>query len=390
MFRTPRKRAAPRRRCPGGSRCPRAGLAGKFQVGREVGMHAVQRLAADHGIAQLAQQVHARALHLGRAGQAGDAGDLLVVDARHHTVSGGADLKMQRAQTRVVVVKRLAALGGDDGLHARQGAAGVEDVARDGVAVAAAHVGVAFDQAARQAQGLLAQVVGRARVVFQHAHHVARLQHRANAVADGLAPVGDDHVQRQAQAPRHIFKQAAQALRLRHGAHLGRGADGNVEHQVGGAGGDLLRQDGRHHLPRRVDGQRALDRDQHVVGGRELGRAAPGQAAAVVAHDALQLLQRQLDVGQHLHGVGRARRRGDGTRRGLGAQHAVRRHDGHDQHGGAVARDAADAVLVHHQGSCQSSRWPLATMASERKNTSSRSSSSRLQATTKAVSSILE
>ena len=41
-------------------------------------------------------------------------------------------------------------------------------------------------------------------------------------------------------------------------------------------------------------------------------------------------------------------------------------------------------------GSCQSSRWPVCTMASDRKNTSSRSSSSRLQATTKAVSSILE
>ena len=41
-------------------------------------------------------------------------------------------------------------------------------------------------------------------------------------------------------------------------------------------------------------------------------------------------------------------------------------------------------------GSCQSSLWPVATMASDKKKTSSRSSSSRLQATTKAVSSILE
>ena len=206
------------------------------------------------------------------------------------------------------MVKRLAALGGDDGLHARQGTAGVKNVACDGVAVATAHVWVAFDQAACQAQGFLAQIIGRARIVFQHAHHIARLQHRANAVADGLTPVGNDHVERQAQAPRHVLKQAAQALRFRHGAHFGRGADRNVEHQMGGACGDLLRQDGRHHLPRRVDGQRALDRDQHIVGGRELGRAPPGQAAAVVAHDALQVLQRQLDIGQHLHGVGCARR----------------------------------------------------------------------------------
>ncbi len=124
----------------------------------------------------------------------------------------------------------------------------------------------------------------------------------------GWRPSVIDHVEGQAHALGHVLKQPAQALRFRHGAHFGGGADRDVEHQVGGACGDLLRQDGRHHLPRRVDGQRALDRDQHIVGGRELGRAAPGQAAAVVAHDALQVLKRQLDVGQHLHGVGRARR----------------------------------------------------------------------------------
>ncbi len=51
-------------------------------------------------------------------------------------------------------------------------------------------------------------------------------------------------------------------------------------------------------------------------------------------------------------------------------------HDRHHQHRGAVAGDAADAVLVHPPGARrQSMRWPTAAMASVRKYTSSRSSS---------------
>jgi hypothetical protein len=134
----------------------------------------------------------------------------------------------------------------------------------------------------------------------------------------------------------------------------------------------------------------ALDRDQHVVG-RARGRPCrprPGSRGA--SRTMFQQGKRQFHIGQHLHGVGRAGGRGDGARRGLGAQHAMRRHDGHDQHGGAVAGNAADAVFVHHQGLMPVQPLAAGTMASDRKNTSSRSSSSRLQATTKAVSSILE
>ena len=117
---------------------------------------------------------------------------------------------------------------------------------------------------------------------------------------------------------------------------------------MGRAGRHLLGQDRGHHLRWRVQRERALHRDQHIVGRRELGRAAPGQAAAVLSHDGRELLEGQLHIGQHLHGVGGARRRGDRPRRGLGAQQAMRCHDGHHQHRGAVARNAADAVLVDH------------------------------------------
>ncbi len=119
--------------------------------------------------------------------------------------------------------------------------------------------------------------------------------------------------------------------------------------EMGGTGSDFLGQDGRHHLPGRIDVQRPLDRDQHVVSGRQVGGAAPDQTAAVPLHDAGELLERQLHIRQHLHGVGGAGGRGDGARRRLGKHQPIGRHDGHHQHRGAVARNAADAVLVDHQ-----------------------------------------
>jgi len=69
----------------------------------------------------------------------------------------------------------------------------------------------------------------------------------------------------------------------------------------------------------------------------------------VLAHDFAEAVETGLDVGQHLHGVGRASGRGDRAGRGFGAQHAVRGHDGHDQHRRAVARNATDAMLVDHR-----------------------------------------
>ena len=172
------------------------GLAGEFEVGRVAGVHAVERIARAHFVTQLGAKVHARDLHLGRTGQPCDLRDLEVVDPGHHAGLRRGHFERERAQRRVVVIKVVRTLGLDDGLHLRQRATRIEDVARDPEAVATAHVGAAFDQAAGQAQRFLSQVVGGQRVVFQHTHHVARLEHRADAAADGLAAVGDHHVER--------------------------------------------------------------------------------------------------------------------------------------------------------------------------------------------------
>ena len=146
-----------------------------------------------------------------------------------------------------------------------------------------------------------------------------------------------------------VLEVLAQALRVPHVPDLGRRAHRNVDQQVRRAGGDLLGQDRRDQLALRVDPQRPLDRDQHVVGGREPGGPAPRDAAAVPANDPAQVGHLQLDVGEHFHRVRRARRRRDRAAGGLRNQHAVRGDDRDDQQRRAVAGDAADAVLVRDQ-----------------------------------------
>src|SRR5690606_16000057 len=89
-------------------------------------------------------------------------------------------------------------------------------------------------------------------------------------------------------------------------------------------------------------------RNEYVVGGGEVGGAAPGQAAPLHPHDLVQLRLGQVHLGQHFHGVGGAGGGGDGAARGLGGRQAKGGDDGHHDHRGAVAGDAADAVLVHH------------------------------------------
>src|SRR5690606_2827967 len=122
----------------------------------------------------------------------------------------------------------------------------------------------------------------------------------------------------------------------------------DVDQQVGGTAGAFFREDGGHHLRLGVDAEGPLHRNEYVVGGGEVGGAAPGQAAPLHPHDLVQLRLGQVHLGQHFHGVGGAGGGGDGAARGLGAQQAKGGDDGHHDHRGAVAGDAADAVLVHH------------------------------------------
>ena len=101
-------------------------------------------------------------------------------------------------------------------------------------------------------------------------------------------------------------------------------------------------------LPFAVEVERALDPDQNVVGRAQADRAAPHDAAAFALDHAPDRRGIEIDRRQRLHGVGGAGRRGDRARRRLRHHEAERGDDRDDDRRGAVAGQAADAVLVDH------------------------------------------
>ena len=96
----------------------------------------------------------------------------------------------------------------------------------------------------------------------------------------------------------------------------------------------------------RVSSEWAFDRDQDVVRWRQIDVPAPDQAAVAGRDDLFHLLDADVDPGQHLHGIRRARRRGNRPRRRLWNGEAVSGDDRHHDHRGAVAGNAADAMFV--------------------------------------------
>ncbi len=67
-----------------------------------------------------------------------------------------------------------------------------EDGGGQRLALASFRRAAQFDQRRGKAQGVLAQIGGRVRLVLQNRQHVARLQRRADAAAHRLAPVALD------------------------------------------------------------------------------------------------------------------------------------------------------------------------------------------------------
>ena len=142
------------------------------------------------------------------------------------------------------------------------------------------------------------------------------------------------------------LEQLSQPHRLHGVRKLGCRADRKIDQQMRRARGELLRHDRGDHLLARIEAERPLDRNENVVGRRQIHMPAPDQAAVTRRDDLLHLVDPEVDPRQHLHGVRGAGRGGDRARRGLGNRQSVRRHDRHHDHRRAIARNSADAMLV--------------------------------------------
>ena len=279
------------------------------------------------------------------AGQLGQARELAVVDVDHAPGVAGA----QGFDVRRLWRFAQAALGLADALELVPGLAAVEGVQCALHAGALGHHPTHLQHRTGHQRRAFAQVGRGVGLATQHRQHVACLQRRTDATAHRLAAVGEQAAQAQTEMRGHGHQARGQVAGRVQAADLGGGADRDVDHHVAGAGGDLLRQHRGDQLAFGVDVQLALHAHEDVVGRGQMHGPAPGQAGAFGLDHAAQGIQVQVHRRQGFHGVGGAGRRGDRARGGLGHHQAVGRGDGHHQRRGAVARQAADAMLVHHQ-----------------------------------------
>ena len=134
-----------------------------------------------------------------------------------------------------------------------------------------------FQQRARQHKRAGAQILRR---VLARPSSTASTS-RASSAGPMPRPMGwrpspghDPGLDAESARPRRAGPSLEGRPRLR-AAHLGGRSHRHVDHQMGGARGDLLGEDRGDHLAFAVDVQRALDADQNVVGGAQAAPRRP-------------------------------------------------------------------------------------------------------------------
>ena len=145
-------------------------------------------------------------------------------------------------------------------------------------------------------------------MVVKHLHHVARLQRRAYAAADGAAAIGGESLDDQAHRAAYAFKQAGQFTGLFQRFDLAAAGVRNVNDHMRRACGEFFGQDGGHRPIARVQPEGPHDRVDGVVQHRMIELAVPGNAAVGGQHAGLDLVEIQVNARQYFHGIRSARR----------------------------------------------------------------------------------
>ena len=218
-------------------------------------------------------------------------------------------------------------------------------------AVAAAHVGVELDHAAGQPQRLLRRSCG-----ASGSFSSTCITSRASSTGPMPRPIGwrpsviiTSSVQ--AEVVGDVLEQLPQPLRLAPSTAPWRsGPTGMSSTRWVEPAATFFDRIEATIWPGRVDRQRPLDRDQDVVG-RATGRRCrprPGSRAWRARSRSARSIGSSTSASTSIVSAVPA---GEVMARDevFGHQHAVRGDDRHHQHRGAVARDAADAMLVDHR-----------------------------------------
>ena len=116
---------------------------------------------------------------------------------------------------------------------------------------------------------------------LQDGQDIISFKRWAYAVTDRLPAVADGHFCANSKSFRDCHETSRKDVGLVRAAHLGRWAEGNIEHEVGRAGGNLLRQHEGDHLPFGVYIKRALDANDYIIRRAQPDRTTPGDAPAL-------------------------------------------------------------------------------------------------------------
>lgn len=252
------------------------------------------------------------------------------------------------------------ALGALDAAELREGLSGSEQLASQVGRALAWGRSAEREEFSSEEDALRFQVRGSVGGAVEDLEHVARLEGGPDASSDRPVALRDDDACVKVEPPRDPLESLLDPDGSLVRGRLRSGPDGDVEEDVRAPGGFLLGEDARDHEAFRVDLKGPLDADEEVVRGREVQRAAPCEARIRLRNDLLQAVERELDVHERLHGVrgpGGAR---DGAAARLRDRQAGRGDYARDDGRRAVARDAADAVLVGNDGGVESE--PIAAL----------------------------
>ena len=183
----------------------------------------------------------------------------------------------------------------------------------------------------------------------QDGEHVACLERGPDTAPDRRRSIAHVNTQLEAERSSNRFHSGCQRHSRFLRPNLGGRSHRNIDKDAGRARSSLLGQDTRHELTVAIEIERAFDPYQQVVGRAEVELAAPCKASSFGFDYPAQVRDLQRDRGHHLHGIGGPGRRSDRPARGLGDAEARSRYDGDHDRRSAIARKAANAVLVEDQ-----------------------------------------
>ena len=183
---------------------------------------------------------------------------------------------------------------------------------------------------------------------FQDAYALPCLEYRSHGTSHWLVCIGDRALYVHTELLPEVHQVTGVCPGDLYRGDLRTGTGGDVYQKMGRTDGDLLAHDGCQHLCPRIDSERMLDLDDHVIDGREVHRTSPCEHTAHILGYGPEAVSIDDDIAEGLHEIGCTACTADRTGRELGDHYPLCRHDGHDDGCDLVTGYAPETVEVEH------------------------------------------